>query len=197
MESRWGITFTEEQKSELLHINFVNDTRDELPELPEAEITLPDNGQTHTTRELKDRHYRRNDFWSNFVNYCKLKGRENDIALRKASYADWYDVLIGSHDYHIFFQLYRQKKLRIGLYVYKPKGFARLESKKDDIEKLYGSEFEWYTSRAKSTAKRILHSIDTDVHNPDLYHKHFDWLISQFDKLRHALQAVDSNVSER
>jgi len=197
METRWDITFTEEQKSELLHISFVNNTRDELPELPEVEIVTHDNGQTHTTRELLDRHLRRMDFWNNFVEYCKASGRGNDIASRKAGYDDWYDVPIGSHDYHIFLQLYRQKKLRIGLYVYRPEDFARLEANKDDIERVYGSELDWYSSRKNSTARRILHSIDADVHNPNLYQQHFDWLISQTDKLRHALETIDGNFSGR
>ena len=43
MEQRWGIEFTEEQKSELLHINFVNDIRNELPELSVMEIAPLDN----------------------------------------------------------------------------------------------------------------------------------------------------------
>ena len=195
MKSRWDIAFTEEQKSELLHIGFANDIRDELLELPEIEITQLDNEPIHTTRELSDRHFKRKDFWSSFLEYCKLNGRGDDIAARKAGFDDWYDVTIGSHDYHIFLQLYRQKKLRIGLYVYRPEAFARLESRKDGIEKVYGSELEWYTSREKSIAKRILHSIDADVHNPNLYHEHFDWLISQFDKLTHALETVDNGNS--
>lgn len=200
MESRWDISFTTEQKIELLHISFVNDGRSEPPELPEryeAEIVSMENGYSHTGRELSDRHFRRMDFWSNFVEYCNAKGRGQDIASRKAGYDDWYDVTIGNRDYHIFFQLYRQKKLRIGLYVYRPEDFARLEAKKDEIETVYGSELEWYTSREKSIAKRILHSVDADVHNPNLYKQHFDWLITQFDKLCHTLEAVDGNASGR
>ena len=164
------------------------------PELPETEIAPPDNVQTPPMRELSDRHFRRMDFWNNFTEYCKLNGRGNDVASRKPGHDDWYDVPIGSHDYHIFLQIYRQKKLRIGLYVYRPEDFARLESRKEDIEKVFGSELEWYTSREKSVAKRILHSVDADVHNPNLYHQHFDWLISQFDKLRHTLEIVDRKL---
>jgi len=81
--------------------------------------------------------------------------------------------------------------LCIGIYVYNREDFIRLESEKSQLETLYSSPLEWYTSREKSVAKRILHSIDADVHNPDLYQKHFDWLIAQFDKLRDALETVD------
>jgi hypothetical protein len=191
MESRWALDFTEAQKSELLHIAFVNDEREKIPEIPKAEHESPTPPNVATTRKLSDRHYRHMNFWSNFVDYCKSISRGEDIASRKPSYADLYDVVIGSRDYHIFFQLYRQKILRIGIYVYRQEYFARLDSKKADIEAAYGSPLEWYSSREKSVAKRILHSVPVDVHDKTLYQKHFDWLISQFDKLRHALEIVD------
>lgn len=191
MESRWALDFTEAQKFELLHIAFVNDEREKIPEIPEVEHEPPTLPNVATTRNLSDRHYRHMDFWSDFVDYCKSIGRGEDIASRKPSYDDWYDVTTGSRDYHIFFQLYRQKTLRIGIYVYRQEYFARLDSKKADIEAAYGSPLEWYSSREKSVAKRILHSVPADLHDNTLYQEHFDWLISQFDKLRHALEIVD------
>lgn len=200
MESRWSLTFTNEQKMQLLHIKFVNDGRAEVPELPEEDdenILMKGQTTQSSTRELSERHYLRYDFWSNFVEHCKAHGRAEDIASRKPSYDDWYDVTIGSRDYHIFFQLVRQKILRIGLYVYRPEDFTRLESLKDEIEKAYGSSLEWYTSREKSTAKRILHSIETDIHDPNLYAQHFEWLITQFDKLKTALEKVDVDANQQ
>ena len=191
MESRWNISLTDTQKVELLHIDFVNDKRKYVPEIPETKTEPADIIIQKTKFDLKERHIRRIKFWSNFVEYCKLNGRGDDIALRKAGYADWYDVSVNSHNYHIFFQLYRQKILRIGLYVYRPEDFSRLESKKTEIETIYGSSLDWYSSREKSVAKRILHFIDADVHNPELYNKHFQWLIDQFDKLIAALKKID------
>jgi hypothetical protein len=70
-----------------------------------------------------------------------------------------------------------------------------LDSLKNELEKAYGSSLEWYTSREKSTAKRILHSIETDIHNPKLYPQHFEWLISQLDKLKTALEKIDVNAN--
>jgi hypothetical protein len=194
METRWMLELPNDKKSELLHIPFVNDGRDVAPEIPEVEHEMVTSATVTTTRELSDRHYKRLDFWSHFGAYCKSIGRDTDIASRKPSYGDWYDVPINNPDYHIFFQLYHQKMLRIGIYVYQQEGFARLESEKSKIEAAYGSPLDWYTSREKSVAKRILHSIDAEVHNPDLYRKHFDWLIAQFDKLRYALETVDKQL---
>lgn len=192
MESRWQVMLTEEQKMNLLHISFVKEVRTDVPELPEkASIINTNPADEESSRELVDRHYLRMDFWSNFVDYCKTIRRDGDIATRKPSYDDWYDVIIGSRDYHLFFQLVRKKILRIGIYVYRPEDFARLEQKKDEIEASYGSALEWYTSREKSTARRILHSIDADIHNTELYPQHFAWLVSQFDKLKDALHKID------
>ena len=195
MESRWQISFTNDQKIDLLHIGFVGDTRDAVPELPE-EVSIPIPPQrsantSETPRELSDRHALRYDFWSHFVEYCAANVRDEDIGRRKPSHDDWYDVTISSRDFHVFFQLVRKKILRIGLYVYRPEDFSRLESRKEEIESAYGSALEWYTSREKSVAKRILHSVDADIHNPELYEQHFNWLIAQFDKLRAALLEAD------
>lgn len=189
MEKRWRLQFGSNEKVDLLHVSFINDGREVPEEIDESE-PIPTT-MIEKTRELSDRHYLRFDFWSNFVNHCKIHGRKEDIASRKPSYDDWYDVTVGSRDYHVFFQLVRQKILRIGLYVYRPKDFARLESLKNEIENIYGSPLEWYTSREKSTAKRILHSIDADIHNSKLYPQHFTWLIAQYDKLLTALQTAD------
>ena len=199
METRWRLTLTDEQKMNLIHIGFVNDGRGEIPELPEevGDFSMRSQLSQGSTRELSIRHYLRYDFWSNFVEYCRVHGRVEDIASRKPSYDDWYDVTIGSRDYHIFFQLVRQKILRIGLYVYRPEDFVRLVSLKGKIENAYGSPLEWYTSREKSTAKRIFHSIETDIHNHEIYPQHFEWLISQFDKLKTALEKVDVRVSSQ
>lgn len=193
MEKRWRLEFLGNAKMELLHIPFVDDGREVPPELPEVEIKVvpTDKPKPTSTMKLADRHYRRFEFWSNFVEYCKMVSRDTDIGSRKPSYDDWYDVTISNPDYHIFFQIYHQKVLRIGIFVYRPEDFARLESEKAEIEALYGTPFEWYTSRKKSVAKRILHSIDADIHNPELYTQHFDWLIAHFDKLRNALETAD------
>ncbi len=191
MEKRWRIVLTDETKDELLHISFVNDGRTVPPEINESGPLVT---STTDTNVQTDKQRLCLDFWSHFVDYCRENGRGDDIASRKASTNDWYDISTGSREYHVFFQLSRQKTLRIGIYVYKQESFKRLESRKAEIEAIYGSELEWYTSRKNGTEKRILHSIDADVHNPNLYHEHFNWLISRFDKLRLALEAFENGM---
>lgn len=190
MEKRWAIKLTDEQKSELLHISFVHDGRKSPPELPKkVRKTL-----THAasnSENLSDLRSLYLDFWTNFVNFCKEKGRD-DIASRKPKSRNWYNMTIGSRDYHIFLQVFKENTLRIGLYVYRQEDFSRLELIKSELETAYGSQLEWYTSRKTSVAKRILHSIEADVHNPTLFPQHFTWYISQFDRLRAALEQNDT-----
>jgi hypothetical protein len=183
MESRWNLILTEAQKTELLHIDFVNKERREVPELPPEK-----EGKSGTKGD--ERRQLRVVFWKNFVGYCQKHGRGEDIASRKAGHHDWYAVSVGRRDLHVFFQVINKGELRIGLYVNRPTDFSILESKKAEIEEAYGSPLEWYESRKKSKAKRILHSIPADVHNVNLFQKHFQWLIDQFDKLMAALATI-------
>ena len=190
MEIRWNITITKEQKQQLLHLDFINEVRADVPEITKIENIETDNSNSYSKEELSKRKLMRIEFWQSFVEYCLINGHD-DITIRKPGYDDWYDVPIGSHDYHIFFQIYKREKLRIGLYVYKPESFARLEAKKEAIEKLCGFNLEWYTSREKSIAKRILYNADTDIDNPALKFQHFAWLIEHFYKLKYAIDALD------
>jgi uncharacterized protein with ParB-like and HNH nuclease domain len=195
LEKRWDIQFeSKEQMIELLNIGIVNDGRDDVPEIVEFQEEEFNAEEISSTRKLEERHFLRINFWESFVEYCVNNGRE-DIVSRKPSVDDWYDVTMGNREYHVFFQLYRRKELRIGIYIYKPETFSELESKKEDIEKFCGFKFDWYSSREKSVAKRVIYSIDADIHNKDLYEEHFIWLINSFDKLKNALEYVSQNQS--
>lgn len=75
--------------------------------------------------------------------------------------------------------------------MHRQEDFSNLESNKAEIENIFGLPLEWYTSRETSVAKRILYSEEKDIHNPELYQQHFDWLISRFDKLKAALDEAE------
>lgn len=192
VEKRYEIQFADEaQMIELLHISFINDGREDVPEIPKPEIDELSDFTATTVKDLSEYDLLRMDFWTNFVQHCRDNGRGEDIASRKPSYYNSYDVVVGNPNYHLFFQLVRKEILRIGIYVYRPECFTKLENKKNEIESIFGSPLEWYTSREKSVSKRILYSIDSDIFNPELYNQHFEWLIKNFDKLNNALKIVD------
>ena len=97
LEKRWDIHFrNEEQKIELLHIGFVNEKREAIPELVEENTceeidkvsnNIPDG-------ELNNRTDLQLDFWSNFVEYCRSQGRGVDIASRRPFGQSYYLSLI-------------------------------------------------------------------------------------------------------
>ena len=192
IETRWSIKFKDRaQMVDLLQLSFVNDGRANIPELPEPKIEEPTDLSIEPTGVLSELQLYRLDFWDNFVQYCCNNGLGEDIASRKPSCNDWYDVPINNPNYHIFFQLFRKKTLRLGIYVYSSEYFSKLESKKPEIESIFGYPLEWYTSREKSIAKRILYSEEKDIYNAEQYQQHFDWLINHFDKLKVSLDAID------
>jgi uncharacterized protein with ParB-like and HNH nuclease domain len=198
MEERWSFQFTIEQKMELLHINFVNEDRPDVPEIIEKKVVIqkPQQIEQKSTSDLSELEKSNYQFWSNFCEYCILQGRENDIAARKPKPDNFYDIPLESTNYHIFFQLVYKKFLRIGIYLYQKSDFDQLVKSKDEIETLYGSSLEWFTSKEQSAEKRILHTIETDIYNPTLYTQHFDWLIFHFDKPKYSLLVTNRNIKK-
>lgn len=192
MEARWNIAFKdEEQMVDLLHVRFVKDGRQVPPEL-EAGIDTRASGDDELGEEssLRSTAEKRLAFWTAFVDYCRGIGR-GDIASQKPSDQNWYDVALGTGDYHIFLNVIGESTLRIGLYVNSIDIFRRLEAMRESIEGHCGFQMEWYTSREKSTAKRILYSTTADIHNTAKYRECFDWLIEQHDRLSSALRKLD------
>lgn len=194
MEKRWDFTLTEEQRIQLLHLDFVKEEREEVPEIPEAtleeETDIPFQSPSNT-QDLTDFQLRRYQFWSHFVEYCHATGKGKEIASRKPHANRDYDVSIGSNEYYIIFQAMKKNILRIAIYVHDPEAYIRLEGLKDQIETVYGSSLDWYTTRKNTVGKRIVHSVEADVYNPEKYKENFDWLITQFHKLKTALEEVD------
>lgn len=191
IESRWNIQFdNEEQMIELLHIGFVNDKREEVQEL-EKDDTISGTVETVKCKEFSKLSDLQLNFWTEFVDFCAEHNRSEDIGSRKPFGQSWYEVSIGKRDYFVFFSIVGKSTLRIGLYIYNADAFSRLEKKKESIEQFLGFNMEWYTSREKSVAKRVLYSKTTDVYNKDTFNESFMWLTKCYDKLKNALDIVD------
>lgn len=196
MEQRWDFKFTNEhEKLELLHLSFLQESRDEKPEIPEPELptsmkTQPKQTLSNHSAPIPARRIRREWFWRGFVEYC-IKQDRTDISVRKPSGDNWYDVPIHSTEYHIFFNLIGRDTLRIGIYTYDNNVFSRLESKKIEIESHCGFLLDWYSSKEISIAKRILYSTNTNIYAEDNQTYCYDWLITHFDTLHQALLDCD------
>ena len=88
------------------------------------------------------------------------------------------------------------KYISILIYAYDGEVFARLESKKDRIENVFGDNLDWYSSREKSVAKRIILRREADIYNPIASKEIYAWMIERFDKLQEALDRFNYQTED-
>lgn len=189
MEKRWEFSLSREQLEKLVYVSFAVDGREVPAKIP-APADGPQEAAIETdvpeSREYSSLDMQQKTFWVNFVNHCIGKGRE-DIAGRKPLVQNWYDVPVGADDFHLSFTVTRSKYISLLIYAYDPEAFKRLESQKAAIEAVFGDKLDWYSSREKSTAKRIVYKHEADIFNPSKQAVLFDWMIEKFDALVDAL----------
>lgn len=195
MENRWEFSFNNEQLDKLVYVNFAVDGRtvpEELPVPEEKSIQSKEDTDTHEYSSLDEQ---QKAFWVNFVKHCNDRDRE-DIVGRKPLVQNWYDIPVGANDFLLQFTITRSKYVSLVIYAFDGETFKRLESKKSVIEKVFGNKFDWYSSREKSTAKRIVYKHEADVFNPGKQEELFDWMIEKFDLLVDALVSADELDNE-
>lgn len=195
MENRWEFSFNNEQLDKLVYVNFAVDGRtvpEELPVPEEKSIQSKEDTDTHEYSSLDEQ---QKAFWVNFVKHCNDRDRE-DIVGRKPLVQNWYDIPVGANDFLLQFTITRSKYVSLVIYAFDGQSFKRLESKKSVIEKVFGNKFDWYSSREKSTAKRIVYKHEADVFNPGKQEELFDWMIEKFDSLVDALVSADELDNE-
>ena len=129
-------------------------------------------------------------FWTSFIDYCKQKGYGETIASKKPSNEGWYAISIGATNLHIEFIITHSKYLAILIYAENTETFLRLDSKKEAIEEVFGNKLDWYSSKEKSNAKRILFKREGDIFNPNKQEELFAWMLHKFDQLYNALVKV-------
>lgn len=197
MEERWSFQFvSEQQKRELLHVDFILEDREDVPEIPEYTEIKP-----IITKEASEADTNIKQlqlvFWTGFVEYCAAKGRNTDIARRKAFSQSWYDISIGVKGYYMFFSIISDDStIRVGIYTDNLEIFTRFEEKKQEIEAMCGFNLDWYSSRESSSQKRILYTKSTDIYNVENQKFCYEWLIEHFDIIKSAFLANDSSALE-
>lgn len=195
MENRWEFSFNSEQLDKLVYVNFAVDGRTVPEELPVPEEKLIQSKEDTDTHEYSSLDEQQKAFWVNFVKHCNDRNRE-DIVGRKPLAQNWYDIPVGANDFLLQFTITRSKYVSLVIYAFDGETFKRLESKKSVIEKVFGNKFDWYSSREKSTAKRIVYKHEADVFNPGKQEELFDWMIEKFDLLVDALVSADELDNE-
>lgn len=195
MENRWKFSFTWEQMDKLIYVSFAIDGR-EIPEsLPEEQENAEEHSNTETSSFTEQRQdtelgTQQMKFWTRFIDYCNQEDRGEDIASRKPFPQGWYHVSISDADFHLEFTLTRGKYLSLIIYAYNQETFSRLESKKAEIETVFGDKLDWYSSRKTSMAKRIIYKRECEIFNPEKQEELFAWMIDKFDEMCNALVKV-------
>lgn len=196
MERRWQFSFTQEQMDDLIYVSFAMDGREIPEELPNESGNV-DSKETTETKKTKvsvvlgtDLERQRQNFWSEFITFCNEQGYGDVIARREASTECWYAVSLGTSDLHIEFTVTRSKYLSVLIYAENSEVFARLESKKNEIESAFGNKLDWYSSRQGSDAKRIIYKKECNVFDSALRVELYSWMIDKFNKLCNALSTV-------
>lgn len=194
MENRWRFSFTSEQMNKLIYVTWVQDGREvpePLPEETEATVVSTDDGKVKTAPKHEGNLGELQlQFWTKFVEYCKQEGKDGDIATRKPLAQHWYDVPVSGADYNLSYTVTHCKYLTLVIYAYNNEAFNRLESKKSQIEEVFGDKLDWYSSKEGSEAKRILYRREADVFNPSKQEEYFAWMIDKCEELSNALVQV-------
>ena len=188
METRWQFSYTREQLDKLIYVTFAVDGR-QIPETLDNKAVESEkqNRQTSGNEKLENKQL---VFWTEFAKYCKEKKRAEELAIRKPYAKSAYDIPIRNADFHLFFALTRGKYLSLVIYAYDEEAFSRLESKKDQIEAVFGDKLDWYSSKASSKSKRISYKKEFEIFNPAKQEALFSWMIDQYDNLYNALVQV-------
>jgi conserved hypothetical protein len=195
MENRWEFSFNSKQLDKLVYVNFAVDGRTVPEELSVPEKKSIQSKEYTDTHEYSSLDEQQKAFWVNFVKHCNDRDRE-DIVGRKPLVQNWYDIPVGANDFLLQFTITRSKYVSLVIYAFDGETFKRLESKKSVIEKVFGNKFDWYSSREKSTAKRIVYKHEADAFNPGKQEELFDWMIEKFDSLVDALVSADELDNE-
>lgn len=187
MSERWNFTISDEDFEKLIGINFINDGRAIPPELNEEDYINNQIADSNESDSLGDEQVA---FWTGFVDYCNKMGR-NDLSSRKPFPQNWYEIPVNAPDFILCYTMTYGKYLSLVIYVYNPEAFSRIEAKKSIIEKNFGAELDWYSSREKSTAKRIIYKTEVDFSDLTIRNNLYSWMITHFDKLQEALEVAD------
>lgn len=118
------------------------------------------------------------DSWNNNIKFA------NEFRKRKAQPQNWYDISMGSSEYHICMEVHFQKNnINAGLYIPDNKEiFNTLLENKTEIENTLDSTVEW---RNAKKASRFLIIKKIDINNSQNWDEACDWLMDMCLKVKH------------
>lgn len=123
-------------------------------------------------------------FWQNFVELWDNNTKfAHTFRKRKAHPQNWYDISMGSSDYHLSMEVHFQKNIiNAGLYIPDNKEiYNTFLEKKDEIEKALDSTVEW---RKAKKASRFLISKNIDINDSANWDEACYWLMDTCIKIK-------------
>lgn len=118
------------------------------------------------------------DSWDNNVEFAQA------FRKRKAHPQNWYDISMGSSDFHLCMEIHFQKNdINAGLYIPDNKNiYNKLLGNRAEIEKTLDAAVEW---RNAKKASRFLISKSIDINNPTNWDEACNWLMDICLKVKH------------
>jgi hypothetical protein len=146
-----------------------------------------------TEADLSDTKKLQLDFWQSFCDYAFSQPNfsSNFSRRRKASARHWYDLSVGSSEYHIDLTVNTQKnQLGVGIYILDNKDiYAKFLAQKDTIAQFSGLTLEW---KEAEKACRILTFRDADIKKEQAtWNNLFDWYCETAIKLKNTIKQFD------
>ena len=132
------------------------------------------------------------EFWQTFNEYAFSKTEfSSAFSRRKAQPQHWYDLSVGSSEYHIGLTANTQKK-RLGVEIYindNKELFAKFQTQKEAIAEFLGMQVEW---RDANKASRILTLSNGDImKGASAWNPLFDWFIETAIKFKAMIKNFD------
>ena len=118
------------------------------------------------------------DSWDNNVEFAHA------FRKRKAHPQNWYDISMGTSDFHLCMEIHFQKNdINAGLYIPDNKNiYNKLLENRAEIEKTLDAAVEW---RNAKKASRFLISKSIDINNPTNWDEACNWLMDICLKVKH------------
>ena len=169
-------------------------------EITEYEGNIPLNpetnlGETKTTSiRISETSSLQLEFWNKFNENAYINDEFLQMfKLRKAYAQHWYDLSIGSSNYHLCMTASRQKReLSIGIYIPDNKSLFNLfKNHSNDIEEALGYKLEW---KEASKATRFLTTKNFDLDSKEQWREAFDWLYNMCLRFKNALKHIDFSL---
>ena len=169
-------------------------------EITEYESNIPLNPETNlgetktTSTRTSETSSLQLEFWNKFNENAYINDAFlQTFKLRKAYAQHWYDLSLGSSNYHLCMTASRQKQeLSIGIYIpdNKPQ-FNIFKNHSNEIEEALGCKLEW---KEAAKATRFLTTKNFDLDSKELWKEAFDWFYHMCLKFKSTLKSIDTSL---